>query len=374
MNKINPYSYIRNCWYVAGLAQEFPPGELTGHRIAGKPLVIWRSRDGSVTALDDRCAHKRFPLSQGKLMEDGRLRCAYHGLCYDAGGRCVDIPSQRDLPIPPQARVQQFPVIEQDGLVWVWPGDPVKASERKPPRTPEIADPEFETIDSGPMHVPANYLLLIENLLDISHFYPLHDGNIGDEANSRIPVELEEGEVGGNKYVMTIREAKNYQQPPYLQDWFHYDVVDRHHTHRLVSPAHTRVVMRNAPPGKLGSDIERGYVLMHTHTPIDERNHIWRWIVNCKAGAMSAGDPTVSAAQRVAQMFPAVVEEDRWALEKQQEMLEFPDDGYSELFLRPDKALRRARHIFVSMLREEQQQQTTTAQTSVQAVAGAQPG
>jgi vanillate O-demethylase monooxygenase subunit len=132
--------------------------------------------------------------------------------------------------------------------------------------------------------------------------------------------------------------------------------------------------MRNAPPGKLGSDIERGYVLMHTHTPIDERNHIWRWIVNCKAGAMSAGDPTVSAAQRVAQMFPAVVEEDRWALEKQQEMLEFPDDGYSELFLRPDKALRRARHIFVSMLREEQQQQTTTAQTSVQAVAGAQPG
>ena len=53
------------------------------------------------------------------------------------------------------------------------------------------------------MEVPANYLLLIENLLDITHFYPLHDGNIGDIANSRIPVELEEGETDGNKFCGT---------------------------------------------------------------------------------------------------------------------------------------------------------------------------
>ena len=69
---------------------------------------------------------------------------------------------------------------------------------------------------------------------------------------------------------------------------------------------------------------------------------------------MSAGDPSVSAAKRVASMFPAVVEEDRWALEKQQQMFELPDDGYSELFLKPDKALRRARQIFTAMLRDEQ--------------------
>ena len=45
------------------------------------------------------------------------------------------------------------------------------------------------------MDVPANYLLLIENLLDITHFYPLHAGNIGDLENSRIPIEYEEGEI-----------------------------------------------------------------------------------------------------------------------------------------------------------------------------------
>ena len=368
MEAINPYSYVRNCWYVAGLSKEFPREQLTGHRIAGRALVIWRAADGQVTALDDRCAHKRFPLSEGKLLPDGNLECAYHGLCYDTTGRCVRIPSQPDQPIPPQARVPRVPLLEQDGLVWVWPGDPTRCEQRRPPRTPEIADASYESIDSGPMHVPANSLLLIENLLDITHFYPLHDGNIGDIENSKIPVELEEGEEDGNRFVRTVRQVSNYRQPPFLQDWFHHAIVDRHHTHCMASPAHTRVVMRNAPPGKLGTDVERGYVLMHTHTPIDEKSHIWRWIVNCPAHHMSAGDPGMSAAKRVASMFPKVVEEDRWALEKQQQMFDLPADGYSELFLKPDKALRRARHIIVSMLREERAGEAATPGTARAAV------
>jgi phenylpropionate dioxygenase-like ring-hydroxylating dioxygenase large terminal subunit len=349
-----PYSYIRNSWYVAGMSKEFEPGKLTGHKIASRPVVIWRTKEGKVVAFDNRCAHKRFPLSKGRLMEDGSLECAYHGLRYNDSGRCIAIPSHPDGTIPPQAKINPFPVIEQDGLVWVWPGDPAKTSLREPPRSPEISDDAWESIDSGPMHVPANYLLLIENLLDITHFYPLHDGNIGDIENSRIPIEYEEGEIDGNRYIKTIRQVKNYNQPPYLADWFVYDLVDRYHSHCLMNPGFTRVVMRNAPPGQLGTDKERGYVLMHTHTPVDERNHVWRWIVNCRKDHMSGGDPKVSAAKRVASTFPAVVDQDRWALEQQQHMIEVPDEGYSELFLKPDKALRRARQIFMQLLREEQ--------------------
>jgi phenylpropionate dioxygenase-like ring-hydroxylating dioxygenase large terminal subunit len=353
---MTPYNYIRNCWYVAGLSKEFEPGKLTGHKIANWPMVIWRTKEGKVVAFDNRCSHKRFPLSEGRLMDDGNLECAYHGLRYNEAGRCIAIPSNPDGPIPPQAQLKPFPVIEQDELVWVWPGDPAKTNLRKPPRSPEIGNDEWETIDSGPMEVPANYLLLIENLLDITHFYPLHAGNIGDVENSRIPIEYEEGEIDGNKYIKTIRQVQNYKQPPYLADWFVYDVVDRHHTHRMMSPGFTRVVMRNAPPGELGTDKERGYVLMHTHTPVDERNHVWRWIVNCKKDHMSGGDPKMSAAKRIASTFPNVVAEDHWVLELQQQMFEIPDEGYSELFLKSDKALRRARKIFLQMLREEQTQ------------------
>ena len=165
---------VRNAWYVAGLSHEFPPQQLQGQVIAEKPLVLWRTAAGVVAAFDERCCHKRMPLSAGRLIETDLLECAYHGLCYDLAGQCVRVPSHPDGRIPPQARLRPFPVIEQDGLVWVWTGDPAKAEAVRPPRLPEIADPAWERADTGPMAVPANSLLLIENLLDISHFYPLH--------------------------------------------------------------------------------------------------------------------------------------------------------------------------------------------------------
>ena len=154
------------------------------------------------------------PLSEGRVLDNGTLECAYHGLCYDPQGACVAIPSHPDGSIPAQAKLRAFPVIEQDGLVWVWPGDPERTHGSRPPRTPEIVDDAWETRNSGPMKVPANYLLLIENLLDISHFYPLHDGNIGDIANSRIPVTLEEGEIDGNRFVKTTRENRELSPAP----------------------------------------------------------------------------------------------------------------------------------------------------------------
>lgn len=359
----------RNCWYVAGTSADFPTRELKGQVVCGRPIVMWRDQDGDLMAYDDRCAHKRFPLSKGRLMEDGTLECAYHGMRYDVTGKAVMIPSHPSGPISPQAKLQAFPVIEQDGLVWIWPGDPKKSETRKPPRTPEVADPDWDTVIGEPMDTPANYMLLIENLLDISHFYPLHDGNIGDIANSRIPVELEEGEEDGNRYVKTIRKATDYKQPPYLADWFHYETVDREHTHCMQSPGLTRVVMRNAPPGKFGGglhkgSVERGYVLLHSHTPVDDNRHIWRWYLSTPVDHMSAGDPNVTAARRAASMFPDVVAEDHWALELQQAMFAYPDEGYQEVFLKPDKGLRRARQIAWDMLREEGAAPSATAQAA----------
>ena len=342
-----PYHYILNSWYVAGFADEFEFNQLKGHKICDKPIVTWRTRDGEVVAFDNRCRHKRMPLSEGRIMPDGTLECAYHGLCYDSSGACVAVPSHPDGNIPTQLQLTPYPVIEKDGLVWIWPGEAAKSHNVEPPATPEIASCDWESIHSEPMQVKANYLLLIENLMDITHFYPLHDGNIGDIYNSRIPVKLTEGEVGGNRFVKTIRHVEGYQQPPFLADWFVYDIVDRDHTHCMVSPGLTRVEMRVAPPGELDQlDKIRGYTLFHTHTPIDDTHHVWRWCVNCKVDHMSKGDPNISAARRVATMFPEVVAQDLWALEKQQEMFAFADDDYMEVFLKPDKALRRIRQLF----------------------------
>jgi vanillate O-demethylase monooxygenase subunit len=151
-----------------------------------------------------------------------------------------------------------------------------------------------------------------------------------------------------------VREVTNYRQPPYLAEYFGYDVVDRHHTHFMLSPALTRVQMRVWPAGRQGdASVERGYVIIHTHTPVDRRNHVWHLIVAMPKGQMCKSDPTRPALGHFVETFPKVIAEDHWALEKQQRMFDYPDDGYVEVFLKPDTALRRARLILTRMERAE---------------------
>jgi vanillate O-demethylase monooxygenase subunit len=122
----------------------------------------------------------------------------------------------------------------------------------------------------------------------------------------------------------------------------------------MLSPAVTRVDMRVWPAGRHGdARAERGYVIVHTHTPVDRSHHVWRLIVNMPAGQRCKSDPTKSAVERFMETFPAVIAEDRWALEKQQQMFNYPADGYFEVFLRPDAALRRARQILTRLERAE---------------------
>jgi vanillate O-demethylase monooxygenase subunit len=346
---------VRNAWYAAGLSEDFAVGALHGQVVAEKPLVLWRAADRRMVAFDDRCCHKRMPVSAGRFLEPDLLECAYHGLCYDVTGACVRVPSHPDGRIPPQARLRPVPLIEQDGLVWVWPGDPAKADAVTPPQIPEFSDPGWTRADvNGAMDVPANALLLIENLLDITHFYPLHDGNIGDLENSRIPITVEEGVRDGTPFVGTVREVRDYRQPPYLAEYFGYDRVDRHHTHFMLNPGLTRVQMRVWPAGRQGDPaVERGYVIVHTHTPVDRRNHVWHLIVAMPKGQMCKSDPTRTAIASFVESFPKVIAEDRWALERQQRMFDYPDDGYVEVFLKPDTALRRARLILARMERAE---------------------
>lgn len=355
-------SFVRNAWYIAGFSAEFPEGKLTGQTITEKPLVIWRS-NGTVVAFDGRCVHKRMPLKDGRLLPDGTVECAYHGFCYNSSGACVRIPSQTEGAIPSRAVLKSFPAIEQDGVVWIWMGEVERMGGIRPPRTPEIGSDEWTSVCSGTIHVPANYRLLIENLLDITHFYPLHDGNVGDIAHSKFPVEIIEETIDGNPSVKTVRRAEKYKQPPFLADWFGYDVVDRYHTHAMLNPGVTRVEMVAAPPGELGSDAERGYVLHHTHTPIDSTSHVWRWCISCRSGHRSIADPTKSLAEAMAENFPEVVQQDLWALERQQEMFALPDDGYQEVNVRADRALLIARKI-LSRLEERERSPSDSSEAA----------
>jgi Vanillate O-demethylase oxygenase C-terminal domain len=81
-------------------------------------------------------------------------------------------------------------------------------------------------------------------------------------------------------------------------------------------------------------------------------------VIIMPAGQKCKSHPRKSAVERFMETFPAVIAEDRWALEKQQGMFDYPDDGCREVFLRPDRALRRAREILMGL---EQAERTSEA-------------
>src|SRR5947208_10186817 len=114
-----PSVYLRNSWYVAAWDREVSRRPLA-RTYLDEPVVLFRKEDGTPVALQDRCCHRYLPLSRGKLEAD-RLRCGYHGLLFDADGKCVEIPGQAN--IPPQAKVRAFPTQERVGWIWIWMGD-----------------------------------------------------------------------------------------------------------------------------------------------------------------------------------------------------------------------------------------------------------
>lgn len=60
---------------------EIPETGLKGVRVNGREIVLVRS-EGEVFALEDRCSHEEFPLSDGEVT-DGEITCALHGARFD---------------------------------------------------------------------------------------------------------------------------------------------------------------------------------------------------------------------------------------------------------------------------------------------------
>jgi len=183
--------FVRNAWYVAAWSTEIEDGIL-GRMILHTPIALFRQQDGQIAALLDICPHKFAPLSLGKRVGDG-VQCGYHGLEFDAGGRCVRNP-QGNQKIPPGSQVATFPVVERHGAIWIWPGEPALADVQAIPDFGFFSDPAWKAI-YGLGHVEGNYKLSIDNLMDLGHGLFLHKASAGDFGDARCEIEVgQEGE------------------------------------------------------------------------------------------------------------------------------------------------------------------------------------
>jgi len=170
---------LQNCWYVAGWCSDISRDEPFAIRIIGKPVVIYRGEDSELIAMEDRCCHKQAKLSVGRI-EGSCLRCMYHGLLFDAEGKCIEIPGQDK--IPAKAKIRSYPVKEFGSWVWVWMGDPEKADPALIPPVRGFEDDDFDLRGSH-MDYDANYELINDNLTDFSHLSFVHPASFGSSSH-----------------------------------------------------------------------------------------------------------------------------------------------------------------------------------------------
>lgn len=223
-------------WYVAALSRQVTNKTPFASTVLEEPLVLFRGADGRATALSDRCLHRNAALSGGKLF-DGCIGCPYHGWTYDGDGRCVIVPSEGPASAPrTKRRVDRFPVVEQDGVVWVFMGDPENAAAQQPFRFPHVGETGWRnyfmltTFDGGVTD-------LVENFMDVPHTAFVHSGwfrKAGTAKRAEATVECTSNAV-----------LVEYFQPDDSIGFFRWlpkpDGKDMTHTDRFFMPNVTRV-------------------------------------------------------------------------------------------------------------------------------------
>lgn len=167
--------WVRNAWYVAAWTQELGAGQVVARSIINEPLALYRTQDGTPVVFEDRCCHRFAPLSMGRVEQDD-LRCMYHGLKFAPDGRCVEIPGQKL--IPHSACVRRFPAFERGSWLWVWMGEPAQADPALIPPSIALDDPGY-CLKAGQLDYAADYQLIDDNLLDLSHLSYAHEKTLG---------------------------------------------------------------------------------------------------------------------------------------------------------------------------------------------------
>ncbi len=118
---------LRRYWQPVALQSELPEGGAPiPVRIMGEDLVLFRDEAGQPGLLGIHCAHRGADLSYGRL-EDGGLRCIYHGWLYDRTGRCLEQPGEpAGSTFHERIRQPAYPCVETCGMIlaYLGPGEP----------------------------------------------------------------------------------------------------------------------------------------------------------------------------------------------------------------------------------------------------------
>lgn len=343
--------YVLNSWYVAAWSSEITT-EPISRTICEVPVVLFRVSTGEAVALSDRCPHRGYPLSAGRLIDDS-IQCGYHGFAFGSDGVCTRVPAQES--IPARARAQKFPVVEKDGWTWVWVGDADKADPEVLPDTHWMADPEWATV-THTMLFECRHNLIHDNLLDLTHESFLHETTVGDDYIYEHGITVE---VDGN--VVTVdRLMPGVPAPPlYAQTMGTEGLYDRFHATEFHVPnyhlLHSGITDQGRPR-------EEGYLIkvLNGITPVDA-SHAWYYY----AFSRNFGVDNQQATQELEVGLATVLREDAEALKFQEIGLQQRPATESDVLIGQDAGVAKARRVLDQLLAKEQADRGSSAPTPV---------
>lgn len=301
--------WLRNCWYVIAWDHEIPeagsPGLFT-RTVLNEPILVLRTEGGRFAALEDRCCHRLAPLSKGRR-EGDCVRCGYHGLKFDAGGRCVEAPG---IPlIPEKARVRTYPVVAKNRWVFVWMGDPALADPALLPDNWSCDHPGWKHLP-GYMHYDTPYLLICDNLLDFSHLSYVHEKTLGGTtAIAQARAEIERVAGPGMPGIKVTRRVPGVPAPPYYRRMRSFDsAVDRWFVYDFLLPGTLLMESGGRPVTDPPGDLSNAVRLHSCQTLTPETEHGTHYFFQ-QAHPADQGDDTLT--QGIFQSLLTAFEEDR---------------------------------------------------------------
>ncbi|HZB91465.1 MAG TPA: aromatic ring-hydroxylating dioxygenase subunit alpha [Stellaceae bacterium] len=318
--------FLRNAWYIAAWADELGDKPL-GRRICNEPIVIFRNRTGAAAALADRCCHRSAPLSRGAVVASG-IQCGYHGLIFDGSGKCVVVPGQSR--IPDDARVRSYPIVEKDQLVWIWMGEAGRADPSRILDFPYHNDRAHWPNKHACYPINGNYMLMVDNLMDLTHLGYLHAKTVGGNPSAHVGAEMKTTRTpAGIKFTRWMRNS--VPPPTYVKAAGFTGRVDRWQEFEWVAPS---AVLQWTGAADVGTGAYEGkreggfqFRLFHGLTPETETSCFYFW--SC-ANGYRQNEPEATE-QLYAEIAPTFVEDKEMVEAQQARMTELGEPGLVDI-------------------------------------------
>lgn len=176
---------VTQSWHMVALSSAVKMGAVRKIMLCNTPIALFRSEKG-LGALIDRCPHRNYPLSEGRVHE-GALECPYHGWSFNSDGACNAVPGcHAQTAQDPRLRADAVRVWEKYGAIFVALCEQAPAQPELPP---DFGNPDLDHFWWQQGTWKGRAFDAIENVMDPFHTNHLHHGFIR-RRDKRLPVNL----------------------------------------------------------------------------------------------------------------------------------------------------------------------------------------